>query len=76
MLAAISEDLLLFGPDTGHLAWAGADPADIIERHLHRVGAVHLKDLRTTITQDALEQAAVPRSDRAERVHRARAGRR
>jgi len=54
VLAAISEDLLLFGPDTGHLAWAGADPADIIERHLHRVGAVHLKDLRTTITQDAL----------------------
>jgi myo-inositol 2-dehydrogenase / D-chiro-inositol 1-dehydrogenase len=44
VLAAISPDLLLFGPDTGHLAWAGADPADLIERHLDRVGAVHLKE--------------------------------
>jgi inosose dehydratase len=53
VLAAVSKDVLLFGPDTGHLAWAGADPASIIERHLERVGAVHLKDLRAAVTRDA-----------------------
>jgi inosose dehydratase len=53
VLAAISPDLLLFGPDTGHLAWAGADPADIIERHLDRVGAVHLKDVRAVVSREA-----------------------
>jgi inosose dehydratase len=52
-LSAISPDLLLFGPDTGHLAWAGADPAAIIERHLDRVGAVHLKDVRAAVTRKA-----------------------
>ena len=54
VLASISPDLLLFGPDTGHLAWAGADPAAIIERHLQRIGAVHLKDVRTAVTREGL----------------------
>jgi inosose dehydratase len=58
VLAAISPDLLLFGPDTGHLAWAGADPAAIIERHLPRVGAVHLKDLQAAVTRQALDYRA------------------
>lgn len=53
VLAAISPDLLLFGPDTGHLAWAGADPAATIETHLDRVGAVHLKDVRAAVRGEA-----------------------
>lgn len=53
VLAAISPRLLLFGPDTGHLAWAGADPAAIIEAHLDRVGAVHLKDVRAAVRSEA-----------------------
>jgi inosose dehydratase len=54
VLAAIDESLLLFGPDTAHLAWAGADPAAMITRHRDRVGAVHLKDLhRATVTAGA-----------------------
>jgi inosose dehydratase len=54
VLAEVDESLLLFGPDTGHLAWVGADPAAIIERHLTRVGAVHLKDLHRTVVDAAL----------------------
>jgi inosose dehydratase len=45
VLEAIPGDVLLFGPDTGHLAWAGANPADFIKRYRARVGAVHLKDI-------------------------------
>jgi inosose dehydratase len=54
VLADIDASLLLFGPDTGHLAWVGADPAAIIGRHLTRVGAVHLKDLHRTVVDSAV----------------------
>jgi len=54
VLAEVDESLLLFGPDTGHLAWVSADPAAIIGRHLPRVGAVHLKDLHRTVVDAAL----------------------
>jgi inosose dehydratase len=52
MLAAVDPGLLLLGPDTGHLAWAGADPADFIAEHLDRVGAVHLKDVRSAVVSE------------------------
>jgi inosose dehydratase len=51
LLDCIGADVLLFGPDTGHLAWAGADPAEIIGRYRDRVGAVHLKDLRRGVAE-------------------------
>jgi len=54
VLAAIGAATLMLGPDTGHLAWAGADPVAFIGRHLDRVGAVHLKDIR----QGARDRAA------------------
>ena len=43
-LSSIGPELLGFGPDTGHLVWAGADPAAVIARHAGRMGAIHLKD--------------------------------
>jgi inosose dehydratase len=51
VLAEIDAKLLLFGPDTGHLAWAGADVPDMIRRHAGRIGAVHLKDLHTAVAE-------------------------
>jgi inosose dehydratase len=35
---------LAFGPDTGHLYWAGMNPGAMIRRYRDRVGSVHLKD--------------------------------
>jgi inosose dehydratase len=35
---------LSFGPDTGHLFWAGIDPVGMIDRYRDRVRAIHLKD--------------------------------
>lgn len=49
---------LLFGPDTGHLAWAGMDPDVVIQRHVSRVGAVHLKDLHGSAAQAGLRSGA------------------
>jgi inosose dehydratase len=51
VLEGIGPELLLLGPDTGHLAWAGADVPSYIRRHGDRVGAVHLKDLHIPIAE-------------------------
>lgn len=39
---------LAFGPDTGHLFWAGMVPQQIIADYADRVAAVHLKDIDLT----------------------------
>ncbi|MDR1264933.1 MAG: sugar phosphate isomerase/epimerase [Propionibacteriaceae bacterium] len=53
VLAAIPPDVLAFGPDTGHLFWAGIDPAAIIARHSDRVGGIHLKDVHRAVADEA-----------------------
>jgi inosose dehydratase len=35
--------------DTGHLAFAGADPEAVLRRHVRRVRHVHLKDVRRAV---------------------------
>jgi inosose dehydratase len=45
VLGSIDSSVLAFGPDVGHLYWAGADPAAVITEFSSRVGAVHLKDV-------------------------------
>ncbi len=51
LLTEIDPSLLLLGADTGHLAWAGADPAKFIQRYSDRIGAVHLKDVRLEVAE-------------------------
>lgn len=53
MLDRIGADILLLGPDTGHLSWAGADLTDFLRRHAKRVGAVHIKDYRRAVADAA-----------------------
>jgi inosose dehydratase len=45
VLDATSGSDLFFGPDTGHLYWAGADPAALMGSYSDRIIAVHLKDV-------------------------------
>lgn len=40
---------LRFGPDTGHLYWAGVDPAGLIGAYADRVIAMHLKDVDSAV---------------------------
>jgi inosose dehydratase len=54
VLAGVDPRVLMLGPDTGHLAWAGADPTAFIGRYRDRVGAVHLKDLRARVRTEGL----------------------
>lgn len=38
--------------DTGHLSWAGADPAEVVDRHRDRITHVHLKNVRGEVRDD------------------------
>lgn len=54
LLDSLGKDLLGFGPDTGHLRWAGVDPVAMITRYADRIGGIHVKD----IFPDYLEPAS------------------
>ncbi|HEU4349681.1 MAG TPA: sugar phosphate isomerase/epimerase [Actinoplanes sp.] len=44
LLDDLGPDVIGIGPDTGHLTWAGVDPARFIARNADRIGAIHIKD--------------------------------
>lgn len=44
VLDAIGPELLAFGPDTGHMSWAGMDVATMMAEYADRIVGVHLKD--------------------------------
>jgi len=44
LLDELGPDVIGFGPDTGHLRWAGVDPAPFIRRYAGRMGGIHIKD--------------------------------
>ncbi|WP_313639028.1 myo-inosose-2 dehydratase [Paenibacillus sp.] len=48
-----SEVSLLF--DTGHLAFAGENPLEVLREHLPRIKHVHLKDIRAEVTQRVMQ---------------------
>lgn len=54
LLDTLGPDLIGFGPDTGHLRWAGIDPAALVRRYADRIGGIHIKDC----FPDYLEPAA------------------
>jgi len=44
LLDDLGPDVIGVGPDTGHLRWAGIDPAPFIARYADRIGGIHIKD--------------------------------
>jgi inosose dehydratase len=56
LLDSVDASILSFGPDTGHLFWAGMNPAAVIAGYARRVRAVHLKDVHRTAAARAREQ--------------------
>jgi inosose dehydratase len=43
VLDSVDESTLSFGPDAGHLAWTGVDPAHTITEYATRLAGVHIK---------------------------------
>jgi inosose dehydratase len=58
VLDAVPASILSFGPDTGHLAWAGATPATLMAEYADRIAAVHLKDVHLAQAQAARDADA------------------
>ncbi|GAA3315495.1 sugar phosphate isomerase/epimerase family protein [Arthrobacter ramosus] len=49
VLDTVDEKILKFGPDAGHFAWTGIDPALIIAEYRTRVAGIHIKDYRLDV---------------------------
>jgi inosose dehydratase len=58
VLAGIEDSILGFGPDTGHLTWAGMDAVKIMSQYADRIGAMHLKDVHVDQAQAAKSAGA------------------
>ena len=55
LLAGTTDDVGLL-LDTGHLAFAGGDPAAVAARHARRIVHVHCKDVRAHVLADVLRR--------------------
>jgi inosose dehydratase len=53
VLAGVPDTVLGFGPDTGHLTWAGMNAVAVMDRHADRIAAVHVKDVRLDQAKEA-----------------------
>jgi inosose dehydratase len=49
ILDTVPADVLSFGPDIGHLGWAGADYIGLIRDYGDRVASLHIKDFRADV---------------------------
>ncbi len=49
LLAMVDPAVVFVGPDTGHLAWAGADPVAFCREYAPRIRTLHLKDIDAVV---------------------------
>ncbi|GAB3969793.1 sugar phosphate isomerase/epimerase [Actinoallomurus acanthiterrae] len=56
VLDALPASRLGFLPDTGHLAWAGADVGALIKDYAERIPFVHVKDCRLSVAAEGREK--------------------
>ena len=64
LLDQLGPDVIGFGPDTGHLRWAGIDPARSSQRYADRIGGIHLKDCFPDYLDDArAAELGLPRAE-------------
>jgi inosose dehydratase len=65
LLDDLGPDVIGAGPDTGHLAWAGVDPAAFVRRYADRLGGIHIKDV---FALDELPEASYPELTASKRL--------
>jgi inosose dehydratase len=54
-LDAIGAGALNFGPDSGHLSWAGADVIGLFRSYRNRISIMHIKDIRLDVREETLK---------------------
>ena len=53
MMANTDPECVFLCYDTGHFTFAGEDPLTMLKKYVHRVGHVHLKDMRLPVVEEA-----------------------
>jgi inosose dehydratase len=56
LLSMVDPELVFLGPDTGHLAWAGADVVAFCRRHIARIRTMHIKDIVEAVRLQGVAQ--------------------
>jgi inosose dehydratase len=56
LMALVDRSLVFLGPDTGHLAWAGADPVQFCRDYLDDIKSMHLKDIDPAVLAEGVPQ--------------------
>ncbi len=51
LLALVDPALVFLGPDTGHLAWAGADPVAFCRDYAAQIKTIHVKDVDAAVRE-------------------------
>lgn len=49
LMALVDHKLVFLGPDTGHLAWAGADPVQFCRDYAASIKTIHVKDCNAQV---------------------------
>ena len=69
VLDEVGPDLLAFGPDTGHLSWAGIDVPALLRDYSDRIVGTHLKDtFAAGIAKGKAEDLSYGEATRAGRI--------
>ena len=69
VLTELGPDLLAFGPDTGHMSWAGMDVPRVLRDFADRIVGIHLKDtFDAGIRRAAAEDLDYHQATRAGRI--------
>lgn len=56
LLALVDPAVIFLGPDTGHLAWAGADVLDFCRTYADRIKTLHVKDIDAAVREQGNAQ--------------------
>lgn len=54
LFALVDRNLVFMGPDTGHLAWAGADVLQFCRDYADSIKTMHIKDINPTVLAEGV----------------------
>lgn len=55
LLSRTDDTTVLLGLDTGHLAWAGANPVEVCSKYADRIKTLHLKDINERVRKQGAD---------------------
>jgi len=58
LMSSTANEKVYLCADTGHMRFAGFDPAPIFERYMDRISHIHLKDIRESVLTEMLGEDA------------------